>query len=75
MAKPDLRKILSDNIRKHRELTGISQDEFAHKCGVHRTYIGSVERRERNVTLCTLEFIANAIGVPVPVLLTAGGVR
>jgi len=39
-------------------------------CDLHRTYIGSVEREERNVTLSTLETLANALGVDVPKLLT-----
>ena len=75
MAKTDLRTILADNIRRHREKAGVSQDEFAAQCGLHRTYIGSVERRERNVTLGTLELLAKATDTSVPTLLTAGGIR
>ncbi len=75
MGKADLRSILADNIRRHREKAGISQDEFAARCGLHRTYIGSVERRERNVTLGTLELLAKATGTSVPTLLTTGGIR
>ena len=75
MAETDLRDILAENIRAHRAKTGVSQDEFADKCGLHRTYIGSVERRERNVTLSTLELLANAIGVSVPDILTKDGVK
>lgn len=75
MAETNLRDILAENLRAHRRRTGISQDEFADKCGLHRTYIGSVERRERNVTLSTLELLANAIGVSVPDLLTKGSVQ
>jgi transcriptional regulator with XRE-family HTH domain len=69
MPKADLRDVLADNIRVYRRKHGISQDEFAAKCGVHRTYIGSVERCERNVTLSTLELIAKAMGYSVPELL------
>jgi len=43
---------------------------LAEKCGLHRTYIGSVERCERNVTLSTLEVLASALGVSVPELLS-----
>jgi transcriptional regulator with XRE-family HTH domain len=39
-------------------------------CGLHRTYVGSVERAERNVTLSTLEVFAKALGLSVPGLLT-----
>ena len=75
MAKADLRKILADNVRRHRAKVGISQDEFAILCGVHRTYVGSIERCERNVTLATLELFAKALGVSVPQLLTKDGVK
>ena len=75
MPKPDLRSILADNIRRYRRDAGLSQDEFADKCGLHRTYVGSVERCERNVTLGTLEILAKAAETSVPLLLTAGGLQ
>lgn len=65
-----IRKILSNNIRAHREKLGISQEQLADACGLHRTYIGSVERCERNVTLSTLEVLAAALRISVPELLT-----
>ena len=70
MAKPDLRDVLAENIRFYRQVHGISQDEFAAQCGVHRTYVGSVERCERNVTLATLELFAKTMGCSVPELLS-----
>lgn len=70
MAKQDLRDVLAENIRAYRQQNGISQDEFAAQCGVHRTYVGSVERCERNVTLATLELFAKAMGYSVPELLS-----
>jgi transcriptional regulator with XRE-family HTH domain len=42
---------------------GITQEELAAICGYHRTYIGSVERGERNITLATVEALASAFGV------------
>jgi transcriptional regulator with XRE-family HTH domain len=48
-------------IRSRRESIGLSQDELAHLCGLHRTYVGSVERGERNLTLDSLMTIARAI--------------
>ena len=63
-------KILTENFRSHRMAENISQEDLADLCGLHRTYIGSVERRERNVTLSTLEMLANALKVSVPQLLT-----
>jgi transcriptional regulator with XRE-family HTH domain len=74
MQKEDLRDILADNIRTFRARAGSSQDDFADKCGLHRTYIGSIERSERNVTLATLELLSKATGLPVPQLLTKKGV-
>jgi len=68
-------QVLADNIRTFRKAKGISQEELADMCNLHRTYIGSVERGERNVTLSTLEAIAGALGVSVPKLLTKGGVE
>lgn len=60
---------LAANIRAFREDKNLSQEEFADICGLHRTYVGSVERGERNVTLSTLEVFASVMGVSVPQLL------
>jgi transcriptional regulator with XRE-family HTH domain len=75
MGKADIREILADNIRAYRSKAGLSQDEFASLCGLHRTYIGSVERCERNVTLATVELLAKAAGISVPQLLTKGAMQ
>lgn len=61
---------LANNVRLLRKSKSISQEKLADLCGIHRTYIGSVERCERNVTLSTLELLANALGVSVTQLLT-----
>ena len=66
----ELIRILSQNLRFLRKQKGLSQENLAELCGIHRTYIGSVEREERNVTLSTLELLANALSVSVPNLLT-----
>ncbi|MDL1873183.1 helix-turn-helix transcriptional regulator [Deltaproteobacteria bacterium PRO3] len=65
-----LRDVLAQNIRRHRAQLGLSQEQLADACGLHRTYIGSVERSERNVSLSTLEALARALDVTVPSLLT-----
>jgi len=65
-----LTQILAENLRFLRKQKGLSQEELAELCGIHRTYVGSVERKERNVTLCTLEMFATALKVSVPNLLT-----
>ena len=61
---------LAANISAFRLANNLSQEEFADMCGIHRTYVGSVERGERNVTLSTLEVFASVIGVSVPQLLS-----
>lgn len=65
-----LTQILADNIRDYRKAKHLSQEELADACELHRTYIGSIERGERNVTLSTLEVLAKALGVSVIELLT-----
>lgn len=52
-------------VRYYRKLKGISQEELADLCDLHRTYIGSVERGERNITLINAEKIANALDEPL----------
>ena len=69
MNTTNLRAILAANLRAFREAKGISQDEFAGRCGLHRTYVGSVERQERNVTLATLEQLAGAMEISAAALL------
>jgi transcriptional regulator with XRE-family HTH domain len=66
----ELRKILASNIRTLRREKNLSQEELAHLCGLHRTYIGSIERAERNATLSTLETLASTLNVSVTDLLT-----
>jgi transcriptional regulator with XRE-family HTH domain len=63
MARTGLNEVLGRNLRDHRVAKGWSQEELADRCDLHRTYIGSVERGERNVTLGTLERIARALGI------------
>lgn len=65
-----LTKTLAENIRNFRKERGLSQEDLAEMCGLHRTYVGSVERGERNVTLSSLEAFSSALGVCVADLLT-----
>jgi len=51
------------NVRTERERIGISQEELAFRCGLHRTYVGSVERGERNLGLINVVRIAKALKV------------
>ena len=62
--------IVAGNIKKYRKKIDISQEELAERAGLHRTYIGGVERGERNITLDTLQTIANALGIaPVELIV------
>ena len=70
-----LTQILADNIRDYRKAKHLSQEELADACELHRTYIGSIERGGRNVTLSTLEVLAKALGVSVIELLTKRAMR
>jgi len=63
------RHILSRNVRYFRCLNGWSQEQLAEQCGLHRTYVGAIERGERNVGLDNLERLANALQLPTSVLL------
>lgn len=56
-------EILADKIKRLRIAEGLSQEELAERCRLHRTYIGAIERGERNITLNTLYDIASALGV------------
>ncbi len=60
-----LNKHLGKVIRQHRLALGMSQDTFAAVAGLHRTYMGGVERGERNVSLSNLNKIALALKTPL----------
>ena len=69
-ASKRLASVLAANLRSYRGRMQLSQEALAERSGLHRTYVGSVERGERNVTLSSLEVLARALGVSVPELLT-----
>lgn len=62
---------LARHIREHRAERGLSQEALAALADLHRTYVGSVERAERNVSLDNIERLANALGVDICMLLRA----
>jgi len=64
-----LRAKLGRAVRRLRRAAGYSQESFADKCKLHRTYIGSVERGETNISLDNLERIAKALNLSAGQLL------
>lgn len=67
--KRNVLRQFGDNVKKLRKAKGWSQEELAKKAGLHRTYIGSIERSERNVSLINVQKIANALSTTIRKLL------
>jgi len=59
----DLQRAVGRNLRRYREERGLSQERFADVVGVHRTYMGGLERGERNLTLRSVEKLALALDI------------
>ena len=56
-------------VRQERLKKGYSQEAFADKVGVHRTYIGMIERAEKNITLLNIKKLADGLGISVSELM------
>ena len=59
----DIIKVFGDNLKKYRTAIGLSQEAFANKCGMHRTYISAIERYRRSIALENVQRIADALGI------------
>lgn len=59
----DIVRVFGTNMKKYRMQRGLSQEAFAEKCGLHRTYISSIERFQRNVSIENIQRIADALDV------------
>ena len=68
-AKQNILIKFGERVREIRKEKGLSQEELAHKADLHRTYIGMIERAEKNITLLNIEKIANALEVSIKTIL------
>ena len=66
---PSSRETLARNLRRLRAERGLSQESLADLAGLHRTYVGSIERGERNVSLDNIAKLATSLGVAASDLL------
>lgn len=59
----DIVRVFGTNLKNYRMRLGLSQERFAEKCGLHRTYISDIERFRRSISLENIQRIADALGV------------
>ena len=69
MSSKNILEVFGANVQKRRKEKQISQEKLAEFAGIHRTYIGMIERAEKNITLRNMEKIAQALGVEIKDLL------
>lgn len=67
--KDDLLREFGARVRERRTECGLSQEELAHRSGMHRTYVSSVERGERNIALVNIVAIAGALDIDAGTLV------
>lgn len=68
---PKSRKIFARNLKEMRVKQRLSQEKLADIAGLHRTYVGSVERGERNISIDNMERLASALNITIQDLLNA----
>ena len=61
----EILKTIGNKVREYRKTKGISQEELAFDADLHRTYIGMIERAEKNITILNIEKIAKALNVKI----------
>lgn len=59
----DIVKVFGTNVKHYRKLAGLSQEAFAEKCGLHRTYISAIECYRRSISLENIQRIADALEI------------
>jgi transcriptional regulator with XRE-family HTH domain len=62
-ATPDIRERFGFAVKARREGLGLTQEEFADRAGIHRTYLSDIERGTRNVSLINIERLAAALAL------------
>lgn len=67
--KSDILIKFGERVKEERQKQKLSQEEFASRAGVHRTYIGMIERAEKNITLENIDKIAKALNMNISDLL------
>lgn len=70
----DIVKVFGTNVKKYRTKLGLSQEVFAEKCGLHRTYISAVECYRRSIALENIQRIADALGIETYKLFLEAGI-
>ncbi len=68
----DIVKVFANNVRKYRNKKGLSQEAFAEKAGLHRTYICAIERKKRSIALDNVQKIADALEIETYLLFIEG---
>ena len=68
-APPEILVAFGDAVRTLRRQRGLSQERLAEEADIHRTYIGDVERGQRNIALVNIDKIARALGIALPTLM------
>lgn len=59
----DIVKVFGTNVKRYRQALGVSQEAFAEKCGLHRTYISAIECYRRSISLENIQRISNALEI------------
>ena len=67
--KEDILIRFGNKIRQERLKQNLSQEAFADKIGIHRTYIGMIERAEKNITLLNIKKLADGLGISISELM------
>lgn len=68
----DIIRVFSMNLKKYRTVIGLSQEAFADKAGLHRTYISAIECGKRSIALDNVQKIADALGIDTYLLFIDG---